>query len=311
MRLNATQHAPRPAQDRHNGSRIAGSLPSDGHPASLPPLPPIKDKAIELAAFTLPAFYHAHTLEKVHLDYNRLEFLGDAYIEIIASRFVFSLYPDLPAGRLCQQRELIVKNETLAEYALAYGFDRQARGLSEGLAQTNRKLWVKTMGDIFEAYVAAIIMSDPQQGMQTADSWLTTLWKPKLSSHKKDPFSAETTFDPAAKTDLAKMVLGKGIKLEYLEEKETQHVNHIGKYLFTIGVYITGWGWEKQHLGSGVGLNKLSAGSNAATQAMENPLTHQIQAVKKEFDAKVAAERALQEQQVEPEEVTIEEDQLP
>lgn len=46
----------------------------------------------------------------------------------------------------------MVKNETLAEYSLGYGFDKRAKLPSdlwvEGLGR--KKLWVKTMGDIFE-----------------------------------------------------------------------------------------------------------------------------------------------------------------
>ena len=272
----------------------------DAHRSGLPILPLIKDEALQLVPFTHPAYYHSHTLKKLHITYDRLEFLGDSYIGLMAARLVYNDFPNLPPGALTQQRELIIKNETLAEYALAYGFDKKVRGIPEDMDQSNPKSWTKIMGDVFEAYVAAVILSDPDQGFQTAEAWLTSLWNPKLSSHQNKLSSSVATCDYNAKTDLAKMIMGKGIRLDYLDEREPIQVKNEGKNVFSVGVYLTGWGWEKQHLGSATGLSKNAAGARAAAKAKENPLTDQIMAKKKEFDAKVAAERALQEQQVSP-----------
>ena len=275
--------------------------PYNGHSSTLPPLPGIRDQALESVAFTHPASLSCDTATKVNISYDRLEFLGDAYIELIATRVIFPRYPNLPAGRLSQQRELLVKNETLAEYALAYGFDEKAKlpTTHRKPGKDSRKLWLKIMGDIFEAFVAAVIISDPEQGFQIAEAWLTALWESKLSSQKREDTE---TVDPQAKQLLATKIMGKGIKIDYREEARPEEIRREGKLVFRLGVYLTGWGWVDEHLGSGKGLSKLEAGQRAAKEALENPLTARVASVKRDFDAKVARERTRQAEAEEGEE---------
>ena len=265
----------------------------NGHPSTLPPLPSVKDESLESVIFTHHASLGGHPSTKLAISYDRLEFLGDAYIEVIASRLLFPRFPQLSAGRLSQQREMLVRNETLADYALAYGFDERVklpssmkRGGTDGT-----KIWTKTMGDVFEAYTAAIIIADPENGFQIAEAWLTALWEHKLSTQ---PTTNTQTADPNAKTQLATKVMGKGIKLKYLEENPAEELRKEGKLVFHIGAYLTGWGWENVKLGSGKGLNKQEAGAKAAADALTNPLTAQVASVKREYDANRWLERNIQ-----------------
>lgn len=269
--------------------------PYKGCPSTLPPLPPILDKALESVAFTHPGSLSCDTASKVNISYDRLEFLGDAYIELMATRIIFPRFPRLAAGRLSQQREMLVKNETLAEYALAYGFDEKARLPStyNTPGKDNKKLWLKTLGDIFEAFVAAVIISDPEQGFQTVEAWLAALWESKLGFQKREDTEA---VDPKAKMHLAAKVMGKGIKLNYRDEARPVEIRQEGKLIFQIGVYLTGWGWEDQHLGSGKGLNKQEAGQKAAADAMANPLTAQVASIKREFDAQRRVQNELEKE---------------
>lgn len=269
--------------------------PYNGRPSTLPPLPPILDKALESIAFTHPGSLSCDTASKVNISYDRLEFLGDAYIELMATRLIFPRFPRLAAGRLSQQREMLVKNETLAEYALAYGFDEKAKlpGTYNTPGKDSRKLWLKTLGDIFEAFVAAVIISDPEQGFQVVEAWLAALWESKLGSQNREDTE---TVDVKAKMHLAAKVMGKGIKLNYRDEAPPVEIRQEGKLIFQVGVYLTGWGWEDQHLGSGKGLNKQEAGQKAAADAMVNPLTAQVASVKRDFDAQLALERSVQDE---------------
>ena len=256
---------------------------------SLPPLPPILSP--ELA--DVPFIHRAKATEVAQTtgkeaDYERLEFLGDAYIEIIASRLIFSQYPTYAAGKLASLREKLVCNESLSKYALEYGFDERALIPKEYLdtGSDRRKLWVKLLGDVFEAYVAAVIVSDPSDGFSSVEKWLTALWKRELL-HEHDT----APLDPSAKTTLATKILGTPpIKVEYKLEKEPQQ--RAGRVKYVIGVYLNGWGWKMQHLGTGTAESKNDAGTRAAMEALRNPLIAQIAAIKREHDGKVNAERA-------------------
>ena len=270
------------------------SPPYSDRSSTLPPLPNILDKALESVVFTHPGILSCDIASKVNISYDRLEFLGDAYIELMATRLLFSRFPSLPAGRLSQRREMLVKNETLAEYALAYGFDKKAK-LPRGYntpGKDQRKLWLKALGDIFEAFVAAVIISDPEQGFQVAEAWLTVLWEPKLGSPKRE--DAEIA-DPKAKLYLATKIMSKGIKIDYRDEAPPVEIRREGKLVFQIGVYLTGWGWEDQRLGTGKGLNKQEAGQRAAADALVNPLTAQVASIKRHSDAQLALERGTED----------------
>ena len=258
----------------------------------LPKLPVIRDESLADLPFTHQGVLQAHQRETVNLSYDRLELLGDAYIELFATRLIFPRFPRLPAGRLSQIRESLVKNETLAEFSLAYGFDKRAHLPSsiKNAGQTGSKIWTKTLGDIFEAYVAAVVISDLIEGFATAETWLTELWIPKLPE--------EDIINPNSKLNLSQKIMGKNIKISYREERPQETIKKEGKIWYHIGAYLTGWGWEDQHLGSGKGLNKVLAGNQAAAQALLNPLTDQIAAVKRDFDAKVKAQRELQSSNV-------------
>ncbi|MCJ1433843.1 hypothetical protein MMC27_003208 [Xylographa pallens] len=258
---------------------------------ALPELPPIGDPSLARTVFTHRGSAGKEGLSDGRESYERLEFLGDAYVELVASRLLHQRYPDLPPGRLSQIRETLVRNETLGTFALAYKFDDRIDLPSSYLEGRGgpRKLIVKTFGDIFEAYVAAVILSDQKHGFQTAEAWLTQLWTPKLP----DSGGHQMPQNRFAKQDLAKKIMGKGIKVDYRVEEE-QAVKKEGKIWYTVGAYVTGWGWEDCHLGSGTALSTGEAGIRAAMQALVSPLTAQIGAVKKDHDATIKREREQQ-----------------
>ena len=261
-----------------------------GSGSKLPPLPPIQDQK-----FAEMPFIHQGTLSKNYAaqetlasNYERLEFLGDAYLQLISSRVILPRYPNFPPGRLSQTRQLLVCNETLAEFSTSYAFDERAH-LPKDIRQkqgSRDKGWIKTMGDIFEAYVAALITSDPQDGFRSAEEWLTQLWEPLLSRQVNTAIA-----DPTAKQQLATKIMSKGIKVFYRDEEPPDKQNNQGQQTFHIGVSFTGWGYTDRHLGSGSGLNKNEAGYAAATNALQNPLVQELTAIKKKHDAKIKAEK--------------------
>jgi len=227
---------------------------------TLPALPPITEPYLEEAVFRHQSKAHPNSDGQEPLTYERLEFLGDAYIEIISTRLIYSRFPHLTAGQQAQLRESLVKNETLALHSQAYGFgDRIVHGGSEDKS----KIWSKILADVFEAYVAAIILSDPAAGFRKAEMWLTELWVPKLLSGARKPI-----VHADAKQEIARLVVAKGVKVEYRMERNMEIERGTGKQKFWIGCYLTGWGHQDKWLGSGEGQNKVQAGALAAADAL-------------------------------------------
>ncbi|CAI7620807.1 unnamed protein product [Penicillium glandicola] len=257
-------------------SSMAGEVPKSHHSGRSsnlisgscdPKLPPIMDDKLELAVFTHPALSNNN-----NTTYDRLEILGDAYIELIATKLVWERFPDLPAGRISQIREILVKNETLSGFAESFGLDRRVSVPPN--YNTLSKRWTKTKGDVFEAYVAAVILSDPVCGYEIAEHWLAGLWVPILKKlgHQKGELRS--------KEALAKKIMGKKVKLEYLEERPSIQQKG-GTQTFFVALYLTGWGWNKRLLGSGQGLSKAAAGDEAAKKTLLNtPLLLEIMSAK-------------------------------
>jgi ribonuclease III len=227
---------------------------------NLPEIPSISPE-YEKCVFT-----HASLSPKNPSDsYETYEFLGDAYLEIIASRLIWSLYSSqgFTAARMSQVREMLVKNETLSEYCIAYGLDSRL-AIHEGSRPTDVTSRIKLNGDVFEAYVAAVVLSDPVKGMERAEEWLSALWEEKLEGVNT------AAADDVSKGELQKRLSGKGVRLEYVDEKAPIIDKKKGLETYFIGVYLTGWGYEKKHLGSGKGSSKKAAGYEAAKMALRN-----------------------------------------
>lgn len=231
----------------------------------LPSLPPITEPYLQDAVFTHTSANDYSTANvrgyrSDHLNYERLEFLGDAFIEVIASRLLYSRFPDTETSHQSALRESLVKNETLSRFSEAYGLGDR---LKHGTHVRNSKNWPKILADVFEAYVAAVVLSDPESGYGVAESWLTELWAPKLLEFKLKPIE-----NPKARDELSKLLMAKGIKLDYRQERPMEVT--AGQQKFFIGVYLTGWGFENEWLGSGEGQNKSQACVFAAMDALKN-----------------------------------------
>ena len=235
----------------------------------LPTLPQVPDGPYSRAPFVhKSSSQHDRTSAVGDMTYERLEFLGDAYLEVIATRLIFSRYPHLAAGRQAQIRERLVKNDTLTQFSIAYHFqDRLKAGEGEReLARASGKI----LADVFEAYVAAVILSDPVDGFKRAEIWLTELWAPILL-REFGPISSDggatfNEYNQNAKQELQQRIVGKDVKLEYIENRPMEQTKHMQRYF--ISLFLTGWGYEKQLLGAGEGQNKVEAGNRAAMDAM-------------------------------------------
>lgn len=155
-------------------------------PTTLPPLPKILDPTLEASAFT---HIGCGSGSPTDLSYERLEWVGDAYVELTATLLISQTFPSFGPGKCAQLRERLVKNVTLAGFSRQYGFDKRVRLPEHFLASKKSPIEEKTkiFGDIFEAYVAAIILADPQNGVMRASEWLKDLWGMTIA--KVSPFS--------------------------------------------------------------------------------------------------------------------------
>lgn len=267
--------------------------PQDIPVSGLPPLPRILDPELEQAALTHSGMVTSPT----DMNYERLEWLGDAYLELLATCFIYQTFPNLGTGRCSQLRERLIKNETLSNFTVQYGINKRTRFPAEfdlqgriGGSRATQNARVKVQGDVFEAYVAAIILGDPE-GLSRASPWLKSLWSTTLAQEIRNEFNSRARLLPkppsrgeggedaqsAAKQDLnPKVVLSqlvgtKGVKITYSDIGAPKKDKHSGKLpWYTVGVFFEGLGEKNLQMGVGSALSKKEAGAIAARHAMDN-----------------------------------------
>lgn len=261
-------------------------------PKQLPTLPRVQDPIIEETAFTHPGI----SRDK---HYERLEWLGDAYLELISTILISQTFTQLSSGRCAQIRERLIRNTTLADFFRQYGLQSRARLPSDahrfqGKGRSNDKDITKIHADMFEAYTAAVIVADPVNGIDDVTNWLRDLWSMaivddlrKLEFHEAKGAKNERAVGDAAangsateepvkkpsltpKEELSAMIVVKGIWLRYERMECSKKDKNLGLPLFAVGAYLDGWGEQHKLLGLGTALNVKEAGQKAATEAMQN-----------------------------------------
>ncbi len=88
--------------------------------------------------------------------YERLEFLGDAVLDLIAAEILFNKYTKKDEGFLTKIRAKLVKGETLADFSTQLGLDEL---MEMGERAGNTKISNSILADVFESIVAAIYIT--------------------------------------------------------------------------------------------------------------------------------------------------------
>ncbi|KAF5587191.1 ribonuclease III [Fusarium pseudoanthophilum] len=288
----------------------------------LPPLPPISPE-LEEQVFRHPGLGAPN--------YERLEWYGDAALEMISTELVFETFDYLPTGRSSQLREQLVRNITLADYYRQYGMQYKTKvpmdmgSMVDLIHRSGRdKETIKIQGDVFEAYVGAVVKSDPQHGAANAVAWLKALWAQTIKDqikqaeqHRKNALKgqrflarssattaptnqtvttqAKPTAEPKApasnKERLSRAIVVRGIKLRYEDMPCNKKDKNLNLPLFTVGVYLDGWGEAGKLLGFGTALGKKEAGEKAAKSVLDNRKQLKVYEAKKEAWIKEAQEK--------------------
>jgi ribonuclease-3 len=117
----------------------------------------------------------------------RLEYLGDAVLELATSHFLFTTYPDFQEGMLTNVRAALVRTESLADVAQSLGF-ADLLLMSKGEEATGGRANRSILADTFEAFLGALYLD---QGYPAC----VTLLQTHLLSKAQAVLKAETYKD--------------------------------------------------------------------------------------------------------------------
>ena len=141
-----------------------------------PPLPPINNKILERQCFTHRSHLSSMT------DYERLEWLGDTYLNYCVARILYSRFPQSQEGQLTMFRSHLVRNKNIREYALMYGLPKR---LLKGVNGVKNGVSEKMEADMFESYIGGLLIDRPETGEQVAFEWISKITEPQIDEFTK------------------------------------------------------------------------------------------------------------------------------
>jgi len=121
-----------------------------------------------------------HGAEREHNE--RLEFLGDAVLELVVTDFLFNTYTDIAEGRLTAYRSALVRTESISAAARAMGMNDLLM-LSKGEARDQGKARDYILANTFEAFIGAVYLD---QGYQSAKDVIAKTLFPNIDDVIKE-----------------------------------------------------------------------------------------------------------------------------
>ncbi len=210
-----------------------------------------KDKNLLKQAFTHRSYINEN--KNTRMEHNeRLEFLGDAVLELVVTDFLYKKYPTKPEGELTTYRSALVNAITLAEVAATLSMNDYLL-LSKGEAKDTGRARQYILANTFEAVVGALYLD---QGYDAAKVFIE-----KNIFVFADQMIARGNLVDAKSMFQEKAQEKTGITPSYKLVKELGPDHDKS---FTVGVLI-----GKDQIAIGEGKSKQEAEQNAALRALE------------------------------------------
>ena len=148
-------------------------------------------------AFTQASYVNEHQDQQLKY-YERVEFLGDAVLELVVSEYLYKRYKDMPQGKLTRLRAAMVCEESFASFARECDFPQYIR-LGKGEQKAHAWERDSLLCDIFESFVGALYLD---QGREPVLKFVHQVIFPKLDEGRFDGvFDYKTTLQEYLQRD--------------------------------------------------------------------------------------------------------------
>lgn len=181
----------------------------------------------------------------------RLEFLGDAVLELVVTGFLYGKFPDVTEGDLTAYRAALVNTNTLSTASTRLGFNEHIL-LSKGESKDTGRARQYILANVFEAMVGAIYLDS---GFDAAKAFISRTLFGLIDEivEKKLWQDAKSYFQ-----ELAQEKVGITPMYETIREEGPDHSK-----TFTVGVYLA-----SELVAQGIGASKQEAEQEAAREAL-------------------------------------------
>ena len=210
-----------------------------------------KDKKLLQQAFIHRSYINEN--KGLGLEHNeRLEFLGDAVLELVVTRFLFDTYPDTKEGVLTAYRSALVRTESISMAARSMGMNELLM-LSKGEARDEGKARDYILANTFEAFIGAVYLD---QGYDVAQRIISEVLFKNIEHVIK-----EGTWKDAKSyvQEMAQEHYSKTPRYEVVSATGPDHDKH-----FVMAIY-----FGDKKIAEGEGNSKQKAQQDAAQKALE------------------------------------------
>lgn len=206
-----------------------------------------RDRRLLRQALTHSSYANEQRINKFE-DYERLEFLGDAVLELVSSDFLFRAEKDMAEGQLTRKRSSMVCEPALAFCARDIALEQYIL-LGKGEEATGGRGRDSIVSDVMEAVIGAIYLDS---GIEEASGFIHRFILSDLE-HKQLFYDAKTILQESVQQESKET-----IHYELLKEEGPEH-----EKTFLVEVLV-----GDKKLGMGSGHSKKAAEQQAAYQAL-------------------------------------------
>jgi len=188
----------------------------------------------------------------IHTDNQRLEYLGDAALGLVAAAYLFNAFPDFQEGDLTRIRSRLTNSKTLAQIAGKIDLGNNLK-LGRGEIQSGGNLRSSNIGDAMEAVIGGAYLDG---GIKAVEKIFRKLFIPEIDPEAYDRWQDNPK---GALQELAQKQWKISPKYRTVNEEGPPHAK-----VFTAEVTV-----NSEAKGVGTGQNKREAESNAAQEALK------------------------------------------
>ena len=201
-------------------------------------------------ALTHPSL--GHEAQRYHFDYQRLEFLGDAVLQLVMTEYLFNSFRVAAEGQLTKLRSRLVSRDALRTHAAALDLGRYIL-MGRGEEASGGRERTSTLADAFEALIGALYLDG---GLEVAKTFILTRTQADLQKLAEEPVDINPKGDLQ---ELLQSISPYSPVYELVSQSGPEHEK----------TFVSQVVWEGIILGQGSGRSKKQAETAAALEALQ------------------------------------------
>lgn len=193
-----------------------------------------------------------HEAQRYHFDYQRLEFLGDAVLQLVITEYLFRNFKVEAEGQLTKLRSRLVSRDALRTHAAALDLGRYIL-MGRGEEASGGRERTSTLADAFEALIGALYLDG---GLEIARNFILTKTRADLEKLAEEPVDINPKGDLQ---ELLQSISPHSPIYEMVSQSGPEHEK----------TFVSQVVWEDIVLGEGRGRSKKQAETAAALEALQ------------------------------------------